>query len=489
MKDSLKAIATRNKVYFQALFDALPNPNKLLVSGGGRIATVEDIKLDPHVSSYIQSRTSGVTSQLWEVQSTDDDKQILELVQMVFDNLPIRKIIEDIVNAPLYGYQPLEVMYVEQEVNGKLLILPTDVVAKPFSWFLFDKDNILKLRTLENQEGEDLPPMKFLCPQNKASYNNPYGESVLSKCLWSIIFKKGGLTFWVKFTEKFGMPHFVGKTDKLADSDDFDEFVDMLDELVQDGSAVISTEDEIEVLSGASSISVNVYKELLSFCNAEISKAILSQTLTTDIGNTGSYAAAQTHDAVRMEVVDADKSLVQDTFNLLIRWIVDINFGKNIKAPKFVIYQEEDVDAPLADVVQKLASTNQIQFTEQFFTSRFGFKKEEFRIVNPKTETSKTNQPEYSAFNENNSKLIDQMVIDNFVDQSAKMSRSTLNQTTQYVVDYLKKKSSLKSALSGINKLLPKMDSEDIETKLINMMFMADVIGRLSVKEELENAK
>ena len=45
--------------------------------------------------------------------------------------------------------------------------------------------------------------------------------------------------------------------------------------------------------------------------NSEISKAVLGQTLTTEIGSTGSYAAANTHMAVRQDIIDADKNLLR----------------------------------------------------------------------------------------------------------------------------------------------------------------------------------
>ena len=46
-----------------------------------------------------------------------------------------------------------------------------------------------------------------------ASYTDPYGESILSRCYWSVFFKKDTIKFWSTFTEKYGMPYLWGQTD------------------------------------------------------------------------------------------------------------------------------------------------------------------------------------------------------------------------------------------------------------------------------------
>jgi phage gp29-like protein len=51
----------------------------------------------------------------------------------------------------------------------------------------------------------------------------------------------------------------------------------------------------------------NPYQLMADFCNREMSKAVLGQTLTTDTsGSTGTYAAASVHAQVRRDLVEAD---------------------------------------------------------------------------------------------------------------------------------------------------------------------------------------
>ncbi len=68
--------------------------------------------------------------------------------------------------------------------------------------------------------------------------------------------------------------------------------------------------------------------------DSEISKAVLGETLSTELGSTGSYAAAQTHDKVSQRLAKADADLLSDTLNrTLVKWTVAYNLP-NAKPPR-----------------------------------------------------------------------------------------------------------------------------------------------------------
>ena len=480
--------AARSNMYFKSLFMSLPNPNMLTASAGQRTTTFDTVMTDAHVSSCVQSRKSGVLSQQWEIQSHDSkdaEDPYLEFIENIFKNLNISQIASEILNATMVGFSALEIYWSKDIINDRQYMIPHDVVGKPQSWFFFDQNNMLRLNVLNNYKGELLHARKWVIVQHNSSYDNPYGEAILSKCLWPVVFKKGGMTFWLKFTEKFGMPHFLGRTDRSYGSEDFNEFIDQMDDLIQDASAAISKEDSIEILNPGTSTNVNIYKELLEFCNTEISKAILSQTLTTEIGNTGSYAASATHGAVRQEVIDADKAMVEDALNQLIRWIIEINFGKNAPIPKFIMFDKEDVDKPMAEVAEMLTRHNQLQFKEDFYINRFGFLPEEFEVVKLPTAGTVTT-PTPPAFADGIVDFAeaanDQILIDAFSDRGVHEGSALYLAQAKAIQNYLSTQKDNQSAIDHIAKLLPQLDTKAIETKLTNILFMADVIGRLSAK-------
>ena len=312
-------------------------------------------------------------------------------IKKTLKKLDITNIISDILDTPLFGFTPIEVMW------GKVgnLVLPIELKAKPPEWFCFDENNQLKFRTKEHYFGEELPPRKFLCPQSNPSYENPYGERVLSRVFWSVTFKKGGLKFWVVFTEKYGMPHLVGKHPRGATKEETDSLADLLEQMVQDAIAVIPDDSSVEIQEANKSSSAAIYEQLIDKMNAEISKAILGQTLTTEIGGNGSYAAANTHMSIRQDIIDSDKKLVENTINKLIQWIYEINFP-NAETPIFELYQEEDVDLSLAQR-DKILSDSGVKFSKEYFIKTYGFDEEDIEI---REDILPTANPQFSQFKE-----------------------------------------------------------------------------------------
>lgn len=249
--------------------------------------------------------------------------------------------------------------------------------------------------------------MKFLCPQSNACYDNPYGERTLSKVFWAVTFKKGGLKFWVVFTEKYGIPHLIGKHPRGASKEETDELADLLEDMVQDAIAVIPDDSSVEIQEANKSSSAEIFEKLIDKMNAEISKAILGQTLTTEIGSSGSYAASNTHMGVRQDIIDADKKLVEKTINQLIQWIYDVNFP-NEEAPVFEMFAPEDVDLTLAQRDKILYDTG-VKFTKEYFIKTYGLDDEDFEI---REEMLPVQPPQFKEFKEEENQVLGQEQIE-----------------------------------------------------------------------------
>lgn len=375
-KGITEELATRKRALnFYSLANILPDPDIVLRKQGKDVKIYKELLCDPHVYACVQSRKSGVLSLEWDINRGLDKDENAQDLENLLKKLDIRKIINDILDATLYGFQPLEIMW-KKDKSG--YIMPERVVAKPPEWFCFDDDNNLKFRTKENYFGEIVPEKKFLLAQNNPSYNNPYGERTLSRVFWNVTFKKGGLKFWVVFTEKYGMPHLIGKHPRGATKEETNTLADMLEDMVQDAIAVIPDDSSVEIQEANKSSSAEIYEKLIDKMNTEISKAILGQTLTTEIGSTGSYAAANTHMQVRQDIIDSDKKLVESTINQLITWIYELNYP-SADIPVFELYEPEDVDLTLAQRDKILFDTG-VKFTKDYFIKAYGLEDEDFDI-------------------------------------------------------------------------------------------------------------
>ncbi|NTU43293.1 MAG: DUF935 family protein, partial [Nitrospirales bacterium] len=379
-------IATRKGAFdFYSLGMYLPNPDPVLRKQGKDITVYGDLLVDDHVGACVKSRKAGVKSLEWGIDRGKAKSRQARIIEELVNDLDMENIISEMLNATLYGYQVMEVLW--KRVGG--LILPGAVVGKPQQWFVFDEENRLMLRTKANYNGALVPERKFLLLQYEASYDNPYGWAELSRCFWPVTFKKGGLKFWAVFMEKYGMPFLLGKLPRGLEGKEYDALAKKLEDMVQDAVAVVPDDSSIEMLTakGSGSGSSDMYDKFLAYQDNAVSKAILGQTLTTQIGKSGSYAASETHMQVRGDIVDSDKKLIERAFNQLITWIYELNFSGG-ERPVFSMWEEEDVDKDLAERDEKLTASMEksgLRLTQKYYRKGYGLEEEDIEAVGSQT--------------------------------------------------------------------------------------------------------
>ncbi|RMD59854.1 MAG: DUF935 family protein, partial [Nitrospirae bacterium] len=369
-------IATRGRIDFYSIVGYLPNPDPVLKKQGKDITVYEEILSDARVGGCFSSRKAGVTSLEWDIDRGKAKTRQAKLIIDVFKNLDIYTIISSALESIFYGYAILEIVW--EKVGG--YILPKKIIGKPQEWFTFDRENRLLLRNKEKfYEGDPVPEYKFIVVQHNATYKNPYGLPIASMCFWPVTFKRGGLKFWLMFTEKYGMPFLIGKHPRGTSLEDTNKLADLLENMIQDAIAVIPDDSSVEILeAGGKSASAGIYKELLEYCDNEITIALLGQNLTTQV-KSGSYAAAQTHMQVRKDLIDSDKIMIEKAMNHIIRWIYELNFSDN-ETPVFSMYEQEDVDKELAERDEKLTNSLQLaglKLTKRYFQKYYALEDED----------------------------------------------------------------------------------------------------------------
>ena len=481
----LAEIATRkNTQAFSQLNLALPDPDPVLKKQRKDISVYRDLLADAHVWACVQSRKSGVMSLEWEIDRGKAKSRLAKFIQDLFNDWDIYQIMSDILEAPLYGFQPIEVVW---EKMGSYL-LPAKVEAKPPEWFQFDAENQLRYAPPYQLEdpppgmkkdniGYFIPPYKFLLPRYNATYYNPYGERILARVFWPVTFKKGGLKFWVIFSEKYGMPYIIGKHPRGIGDDEIQNLADSLDAMIQDAVAAIPDDSSIELVEAAGkSASADVYRNLIELCNAEISKAILGQTLTTEVGGRGSYAASKTHFDVRQDIIDADKRLVENTLNELIHWIVEINFG-NQQPPQFILYEEEEVDKTLAERDQILVNTG-VRFTKDYFLKAYGFEDGDIELPSPPGRGAGGE----GSFAEALRRTVDpQQVVDELLDALGDDElQEQMDAVLEPVIRQIQNGTDYNEILENLAAQYPKMNSDKLMEFLQRAIFISEVWGRLN---------
>lgn len=338
-------IATRDRSIDAAgLSFLLPNPDPILKRQGKDLAVYRDLRSDAHVGGCIRRRKASVKAMERRVVAGRAGARATRRAEDVLGRLDMDRVLNELLDGVLFGWQPLELMW--GQMGGATV--PLDVVGKPGEWFVFDRAAQLRFRS-RNQplQGEELQPRKFLLARQEATYVNPYGFADLSMCFWPTVFKRGGLKFWVSFTEKYGTPWLVGKQPRGTAPAEVEALLDKLESMVQDAVAAIPDDASIEVLEAAGKgASAELYRELLMFCRSEVSIALLGQNQSTEATSTRASATAGLE--VANDIRDGDARMVEATINQLLRWVTDLNEGEAAPSPTIELFEEEQVNTEQA---------------------------------------------------------------------------------------------------------------------------------------------
>lgn len=315
----------------------LDNPDEVLrsESRGRGVRLYEDLERDPHLFACLSSRKLAVAGQDWKIQPATTQPEDIEAAAFCRDTLErtnLREGLLALLDALLKGFAVCELMWERQGDH----IVPAELRPRAQHRFLFDEAGELRLLTPESPvEGEALPERKFVVFSVGSKTGSPYGSGLGQKLFWPVWFKKHGLKYWMIFAERFGAPTVIGKYPPGASPEQQAALLEAIGAIQQETGIKIPDTMDIELLEAVRSSSVNTYAELLHYVNAEISKVVLGQTLTTQEGTSGSYSLGRVHAEVRGDIIRADsRTLAECLSRTLLAWLTLFNFPGR-PAPRF----------------------------------------------------------------------------------------------------------------------------------------------------------
>ncbi|MEK7383176.1 MAG: DUF935 family protein, partial [Elusimicrobiota bacterium] len=374
--------------------ERLVNPDKILEteSRGDGLQFYDVLERDCHVASVLQQRKLSVIGKEWSVEPPADSKdprapEIAQFVRRVFLGLGT-SMRRDYATAGLAGFDQFRLDLLDGTFKGfavgELLwsvrsdgaVVLSEIKGRNPRRFCFDVENRLRLLNLKNVlEGELLPPRKFVVLTFARKYDDPYGVGLAQKLWWPVWFKKHGVKFWAMFMEKFGMPTVVGKYPPGTDEAKRKALLAAIRAIQQETGVTIPEGMTLELLEATRQGSLNTYADFIRLWNDEISKAVLGQTLTTELsGSTGSFAASKTHQEVREEIVKADADLLCEAVNnQVIPPLVDFNFPGVTDYPKCWIKTTADQDLTAQSLRDwRLATFIGVPMSKKYFYSTYG---------------------------------------------------------------------------------------------------------------------
>jgi len=292
---------------------------------------------DGHIASTLQTRKMAVSGLDWMIKPVSEETQDIDIADFTSEVLKNMKdfdnAIESLLNAIGYGFAVSEIVWA---ISPQSNITIDGIYKVRQQKFTFANSFEPRLLTEKNPlYGEELPLDKFIVHISRAKSGLTNREGVMRTVSFLYMLKSFSLKDWSIFSEIYGMPVRIGKYPLSAVDTEINTLKEAVALLGTDASAVIPDAALIEFVETKRGEGT-VYERILEYIDRQISKAILGQTLTTDIPDKGTYAAAKVHENVRGDLVNDDaKSLAKSIRWQLIAPLVFFNYGPDVNIPIF----------------------------------------------------------------------------------------------------------------------------------------------------------
>lgn len=332
--------------------------------GAGKgLALYDELLRDAQVATVLGKRIDALVGREWMVNAglADDAtaEDAADLVRRAFDGFAFSQAAGKLSGALLRGVAILEVMW---HVVGDELV-PRRMLGRDPRRFVFRASDAAdggeaELRMLTREQGVDgvaLPPRKFVVHRFGGDFENPWGLGLGHRLFWPVFFKRQGISFWMQGLDKFSQPTAVGKYPAGATTTEKDTLLAALAAISREAGIAIPEGMAVELLEAKRAGTFDAYESLARYMDEDIAKAVLGETLTTQVGASGSRALGSVHNEVRLEITKADADRLAETLNEgLVRWIVDYNrpayAASGLAYPRlwWDVSEPEDLDARAA---------------------------------------------------------------------------------------------------------------------------------------------
>lgn len=374
----MREIATIDKDPSVSMYGGiLRNQDDTLLSrGGGKgLKIYDEIERDCHAFAVLQKRKLAIVAREWQIlpaSSSSLDKKAAILVDEQLKNIKFDQVCLKMLDATLKGYSVGEIIWT---TNGSEIVA-SKIKVKPQRRFIFDEEQQPRLVTLNNLfPGEPLPPRKFIVHRyGEKGDDNPYGLGLGYSLFWPVFFKRQNITSWLTFVDKFASPTAMGEYPNGTSDADQKKLLNSLGAMASEAGIIVPQGMIVKFLEAARSESIDTYERLSRYMDEQISECVLGETLSTNIGNSGSLAAAKIHNEVRLELAKGDSDLLSDTLNKsLIQWIVELNLpGAN--PPKLWRNFADGEDLKTRSEMDKNLTAMGFTVDEQYINETYGGK-------------------------------------------------------------------------------------------------------------------
>ena len=366
-----------------------PNDEFLISRGGAEAFNVyQRLLFDDTVSAALSKLSQEITVREWKLEAASEkpgDIAIKDFVEQQLLDLQLDEIYRQMVESYIVGYTVFEVMW--RRTNGGVKVF--DIRFRDQRRFRFesledaDYGFTMKLITREEMfEGIKLPPRKFSAFRYWIQGNgDPYGSG-LGRILYPLVkFKRRALESQLLYSDRFANPTAVAKAPLSATTGEIETLYDHLSNLSQETALVMPEGYELEFINPGGT--PETFEKLRDSLHRDITLLVAGED-EAGSADSGSRASSEVAQGVRMSrAQDISESISHTLNNTVIRWIVDLNFGTDVKAPKLFrdFTSKEEVALSMSDVATLVKDVG-LRPTVEWISERFNvdLEEEEFQI-------------------------------------------------------------------------------------------------------------
>ena len=453
---------------------------------------------DPHLFSQLQTRKNAVTGLDFEIIPFSDDprdKEIADFIEEQINGIESLEDVEtDLLDAIGKGFAVSEIMWGYDEGH----VVVREIKSRHQKRFFWDSlDDSFKVRTKDAPEGILLPANKFIVHRYKARSGHTSRAGILRVVAWMYLFKNYDLKDWVSFAEVYGLPLRLGKYAPGASEADKVALMQALIQIGADAAGIIPDGTSIDFITTEKTSSSDLYERLARYCDEQISKAILGQTLTSDSGG-GSYAQSKTHNDVRHDLTVADcKSLASTLRRDLIRPLCIFNFGEDKRVPHIRFDCEESEDlTQTATIIGTLVNEVGLRVPTSFIYKKFSIPEPEAdeEVAAPRSTSAgltglpfkkEPNPAQIALKAEGDGGIGTQQHIDKLASAAVRHGAGSFKRAFGPVLKIIEKAESLEELRDmmeddkAVAELYATMDVSEVEELLQKVMLYADLEGRV----------
>ena len=275
--------------------ESVVNPNRTELYRG-----YKDVVLDPHVASVTETRMAMTLSKPFIIMNAEGEPD--EDWTAKFNTPNMLRVYRWILESVFYGHSLIELGDIVDDgfINSKLV--PRQYV-KP--------ENGVWVENPSEMSGTSFREGAWANWLLEAGDPN-YDFGLLNNITPYWIIKKNNVNSWATYSERFGEPTIVLKTE-VRDEKQRDEATENLLNSGAGSVSVLSEDETLEFIQANTGTGYNTFQDLAKYAEANISKAVLGATMIADDGS--SRSQAEVHEKVAEDRMKADIWLLESTAN------------------------------------------------------------------------------------------------------------------------------------------------------------------------------